>query len=106
MKTIPIVHYPDILIKASKSLLNNCKILNCFIKVLFNKCNVHSHHDVEEGYSILTQWINHVYKINGRLPSSFDYRYLTTALKITLKSEIGYNVAVGLSFIYRFYHLI
>jgi hypothetical protein len=105
LKSIPLIQYPDNLIQASVSLLNNHKLLNCFVKVLLNKCNVHEYTDVVEGYNLISLWFDHVYSRIGRLPSSFDYRFLCNAIKITLRSEISFNLSKCLGFLYRHYHL-
>lgn len=56
MKSRDILNYPDALIECSKTMLNNCSILNVITTIVFNKTKLHDYKTVIKVLSIINEW--------------------------------------------------
>lgn len=106
LKERKISEYPEALVEAGTVLLNNSKLLNVFVRIIFAKTNIYEFASVQECFRVLNSFFSAVYMYNRALPSTFDTEFFMLGLKISLDDENGLNVAKCLSFIYNQYHLL
>lgn len=106
LKERKITEYPEALVEAGSVLLNNSKLLNVFVRIIFAKTNIYDFASVQECFRVLNLFFSAVFKYNQALPSTFDVEFFLLGLSISLDDENGLNVAKCLSFIYNQYHLL
>ena len=106
LKERNISEYPEALIEAGSIFLNNSKLLNVFVRIVFSKTNIYDFASVQECYKTLNHFFTSVFSFHRALPPTFDHEFFLLGIKISFDDENGLNVAKCLSFIYNQYHLL
>lgn len=87
------------------SLMQNPRIFNVLIQVLFSKTNVNDAPLTEISLDILTEWFARIRSLYTYLPAPFDYNYFFQGLSILLECEHHVTLIRGLTFIYSTMHM-
>lgn len=103
MKNIKIDRYPPSMVQTSVYLLNNEKLLNILMAILFEKTNANDPNGAMKGLDLLSRYLNHFSKNKKLLPPSFNYVHFFKAVKIVLEGEFAYSIVKMLSIIFMNY---
>jgi hypothetical protein len=106
LKERNIFEYPEALIEAGSIFLNNSKLLNVFVRIVFSKTNIYDFASVQECYKTLNHFFTSIFSFHRTLPPTFDHEFFLLGIKISFDDENGLNVAKCLSFVYNQYHLL
>lgn len=72
------------MVQTSIYLLNNEKLLNILITMVFEKTNANDPNGVMKGLDLISRYLNHFSKNKKPIPPSFNYVYFFKAVKIIL----------------------
>jgi len=98
--------YPLPMIDCSRSLLNNPNLLSLFVRMIFGKANVYDVERVSICLELLSSWFTYIYEEKQTLPLSFEESYFMQGIRIALGSDIGFNVAKAIWFLYQNFQLL
>ncbi|ELR23694.1 uncharacterized protein ACA1_073380 [Acanthamoeba castellanii str. Neff] len=87
------------------SLMQNPRLFNIFIKVLYSKTNINDASLTETSLEILSEWFLRVRETYTYLPRDFDYDYFFQGLVIMLDCEHHVTLIKALTFIYNTLHM-
>jgi len=85
-------------------MLANEKLLNVIVVMLVRKANVY---DVRSTYivlSILDDIFRRLRKMEKAIPTTFDYKFLLTGIKIVLESDYEFNISKLLIILYNHFN--
>lgn len=106
LKERAIAEYPEALVECTAILLQNVRLLNVMVRIIFSKTNIYDFNTVQECFRVLDVIFSAIFNINRTLPPTFDFDFFFLGIQITLNDENGLNVAKCLSFLYNQYHLL
>ncbi|CDW82182.1 UNKNOWN [Stylonychia lemnae] len=104
MKARNVSDYPDSLIEAIQSLLQNTQLLTVFTNIIFAKTNVYDSLTLCNTMTMALQWINHIERIGLSFPSNFDFNYFFQGIYIALDIDHSISTPRTLYLIYRTMH--
>ena len=106
MKSRKLAEYPVAMLQCSQSLLHNPDLLSLFVRLLFSKTNVYDVEKVSICFDILSTWFTHIYEESLALSLSFEESFFMQGLRVALTSDIGFNVAKAIWFLYQNFQLL
>ena len=75
MKLRDVAHYPQALIDATVSLLNNAKILNVLVMIVFSKTCAFETQSVVSCLDMVSNWFVTIHNNKNIMPASFDFNF-------------------------------
>ena len=84
MKIRPISNYTEVMKKAAASMLTNDKLLNPFVLILFRKTNENDQPTVIKTFDLISLFFTSIKNRGRNLPSTFDLKLLSKAIKSIL----------------------
>ena len=84
MKNTDLVDFTDRFNKALTSLLNNEKLLNTFVVILYKKANTNDSSSILKMLNYLELFFSAINKKNRLIPPTFDYTYFFKGFKMVL----------------------
>lgn len=106
MKGRKLQEYPNTMTQCSLFLLNNPNLLSLFVRLIFAKTNVYDVEKVSVCLELLSSWFTYIYEEDQALPLSFEESYFMQGIRIALGSDIGFNVAKAVWFLYENFQLL
>ena len=73
IKQRPVTDFPDSLIEATMSLVQNTELLTVLMTIVFAKTNVFDSASLCTTMGLVTKWLNHIERQNLPFPSNFDF---------------------------------
>jgi hypothetical protein len=105
MKNTDLVDFTDRFDKALTSLLNNEKLLNTFVVILFKKADVNDSSTILKMLNYLELFFSAINKKNRLIPPTFDYTYFFKGFKMVLESSHCYSLGKALLLLYNHYSI-
>lgn len=106
LKSRSISDYPDSLIDATLSLINNTELLSVFVTVIFSRTNVYDSLSLCTTMNLVTKWFNHIERQGLPFPSNFDFTFFHKGIEIALDMEHAVTIPRTLHLLYRTLHYI
>jgi hypothetical protein len=101
LKQMPVIQMSERFKRCLLKMLANEKLLNAIVVMLVRKANVY---DVRSTYivlSILDDIFRRLRKMERAIPTTFDYKFLLSGIKIVLESEYEFNISKLLIILYN-----
>jgi hypothetical protein len=105
MKTENITDYTDRMQKACASLLNNEKLLNTFVVILFKKSDVNDPNSILKLLDLLEMFFAAINKKNRAIPTTFDYTFFFKGLKMIIEGPHCYSLGKALIILYNHFNI-
>ena len=101
LKSRDIKALPEALVETSISLLENEKLLNAFITIVYNKTKAHDSSNVFAVFDVIDSWLGAMYEYKRKIPSTFDYNFFLKGIYIILDGDHAINIAKVLWVLYN-----
>lgn len=92
--------------KALVSLLNNERLLNTFVVILFKKSDVNDSSALLKLLDYLELFFAAINKKNRIIPNTFDYNYFFKGFKMILEGSHCYTLGKALLLVYNHYNIL
>jgi Protein of unknown function (DUF1765) len=104
LKQRRITEYPDSLVEATLSLIENPELLTVLLTIVFQKTNAYDSATLCTTLSLVTRWLNHIEKLQLPFPSNFDFSFFLKGVTITLDIDHSLSTPRLLHLLYRTLH--
>lgn len=85
-------------------MLSNEKLLNVFIVMLMKKTNIYDYNSTMATLSILDDCFKRLKKTQRSIPTTFDYKFLLSGIKVVLDSDYEFNIEKALIILYNHFN--
>lgn len=84
---------PDSLRQASVSFISNARLLNQFVKIIFNKTPVYDAQAVNSTLDLVVMLITKIHRNKALIPPDFDFGFYFKAIRMLLRLDHGTSTA-------------
>ncbi|KAL4500572.1 hypothetical protein ABPG72_002996 [Tetrahymena utriculariae] len=87
LKSRDILQYPEALKLASQSILNNERLLNILITLIYNKTNVYDSNKIVQTFDLINSWMQFLIQNNKNIPTVFDFSFFLKGIRTVLDQD-------------------
>ncbi|EAR90403.2 hypothetical protein TTHERM_00112530 (macronuclear) [Tetrahymena thermophila SB210] len=87
LKSRDILQYPEALKLASQSILNNERLLNILITLIYNKTNVYDSNKTVQTFDLINSWMQFLIQNNKNIPTVFDFSFFLKGIRTVLDQD-------------------
>jgi hypothetical protein len=100
LKERDVHYYPYSLKEACSALLFNEKLLNTFVKIVFQKTYAFDVATVIDSIELVANWFHTVHKNHALIPADFDFSFFMKAIGMLLNMDHAVGTSKGIWLLY------